>query len=111
MNGVRHWRRVGDAFGADGDGVRFPKWLEKPVVQPANPARQPAGQRRLRVAPPFARERTAPRRWVPRAKPQRTLRPVNGALSLPGVSQHNGTKEEREGGRRTESKRALERFP
>ena len=48
---------------------------------------------------------------VSRAEPQRTLRPINGALSLASVSQRNGTKEEREGGRRAESKRALERFP
>src|SRR5436190_11046498 len=48
---------------------------------------------------------------VSRAEPQRTLRPINGALSLAGVSQRNGTKEERESGRRAESKCALERFP
>src|SRR5258708_306529 len=47
---------------------------------------------------------------VSRAEPQRTHRPINGALSLAGVSQRNGTKEEREGGRRAESKRALECF-
>src|SRR5215470_13093551 len=50
------------------------------------------------------------RKAVYGADPQCTLRPVDGALSLPGVSQHNATKEEREGGRRAYRKRPLERF-
>src|SRR5262245_33520124 len=50
------------------------------------------------------------RKAVYGADPQCTVGPVDGALSLPGVSQHDGTKEEREGGRRAQRKRPLECF-
>ena len=44
------------------------------------------------------------------AEPQPTLRPIDCALSLACVSQHNAAKEEREGRRWAECKRPLERF-